>query len=724
MKLLSLFTALITYSALFAQNTFRAIIKDAGTNEPLPGVTVVIEGTSNGMVSDGLGMVVINSIPNGKQSIRFSCIGFDKQEKAYIFPLRNDTPIEIFMREGVSVLDEVVISSTRGTGTVTYIPTRIELIAGPELKEEGESWSDIRRLLSETAGIHTQQTSAISGNASIRIQGLDGRYTQILKDGFPLYSGAANGLGLLQIPPLDLKQVEIIKGSTSTLYGGGAIAGMINLISKRPVKTPELSVHLNAISTKGLDINSFYSQRFDKVGLTLLASRSANAAYDAADIGLTAIPKFERYNVNPHLFVYFDKNTTLDFAINSVFENRLGGDMLYIKGKGDADHRYFEDNQTKRFSAQFTLERRFDEKSKLTLRNSYNYFNRMIHIPDYTFDGWQNGTFTELNYLHSGEKAEWVIGANLWTDNFAEKKPEKLSSRNYHQTTFGLFAQNITKVNDLFSIESGLRGDYVMDYGFALLPRVAALFNFNKKWSSRLGCGLGYKTPTIFTEESETRHYRNVQQVTSTANELERSYGANADLSFKTPIGDEIYFSINQLFFYTFLNRPLMLTPLPDGTFQFQNINGNIHSKGAETSVKISIDEFEIYIGYTYTDPIVKENGTRYSKPLTPRHQLNNLIMYEIEGSWRFGLEVFYYGRQYLDDRTKTPDYWIFGFLGEKIWKNFSVYLNVENITDRRQTRFENIYTGTIANPIFREIYAPLDGFVANIGLKIRFFEK
>ncbi len=89
-------------------------------------------------------------------------------------------------------------------------------------------------MLNESTGIQKQQISATSANASIRIQGLDGRYTQILKDGFPLYAGFSGGLGLLQTPPLDLKQVEIIKGSSSTLYGGGAIAGMVNFITKEP----------------------------------------------------------------------------------------------------------------------------------------------------------------------------------------------------------------------------------------------------------------------------------------------------------------------------------------------------------------------------------------------------------------------------------------------------------------------------------------------------------
>ena len=77
---------------------------------------------------------------------------------------------------------------------------------------------------------------------SIRIQGLDGRYTQILKDGMPIYGGFAGGLSIMQIPPLDLKQVELIKGSNSTLYGGGAIAGIVNLITIKPTDKPVLDL--------------------------------------------------------------------------------------------------------------------------------------------------------------------------------------------------------------------------------------------------------------------------------------------------------------------------------------------------------------------------------------------------------------------------------------------------------------------------------------------------
>ncbi|GHV07725.1 hypothetical protein FACS1894160_0800 [Bacteroidia bacterium] len=618
-------------------------------------------------------------------------------------------------------LGEVVVSSTRGTRTIENIPTRMEFIGGEELEEKGNMKpGDIRMLLSESTGIQTQQTSPISANASIRIQGLDGRYTQILKDGFPIYSGAASGLGLLQIPPLDLKQVEIIKGSSSTLYGGGAIAGLVNLISKTPTDDRELSFHLSGTSALGLDLNGFYSQRFDKTGVTVFASRNTTRAYDPANIDLSAIPKVERYVVNPHLFVYFNEKTKLDFGVNTAFENRLGGDMHYIKGERNSEHSYFEDNGTQRVSTQFSLEHQLNKQSKLAFRNSFNYFNRTISIPDYTFDGRQNGTFSEINYVHTSEISEWVAGGNLWTDNFTEKRLTDFPTRNYTQITSGLFIQNTTRVSDWFSVESGVRGDYVVDYGFAFLPRISGLFKINNKLTSRIGGGFGYKTPTIFTEESERIQYQNVLPVNSELNKLERSYGANADVNYRTAIGDEVFLSVNQLFFYTYLNNPLMLNSLSGGNLQFQNIGGHIDTKGAETNVKIRYDDFMLFIGYTFTDAKVNENGARYQNPLTAKHRLNNILMYEIEDSWKIGLEAYYYSPQKLNDGATGKAYWICGAMIEKIWEHFSIYANFENFTDTRQTRFDSIYTGTVTNPVFRDIYAPLDGFVVNVGLKIK----
>lgn len=164
-----------------------------------------------------------------------------------------------------------------------------------------------------------------------------------------------------------------------------------------------------------------------------------------------------------------------------------------------------------------------------------------------------------------------------------------------------------------------------------------------------------------------------------------------------------------------------MLIPLQDGLLQFQNIDGYTDSKGTETNVKIGYDDIKLYLGYTFTDAIVNENGNRYQNPLTPKHRINTVLMYEVDEKWRIGLEAYYNSRQRLNNGTFGRGYWVFGAMVEKIWEHLSVFANFENFTDTRQTRFESIYTNTITKPTFKDIYAPLDGFVANAGIKIRF---
>jgi outer membrane receptor for ferrienterochelin and colicins len=535
-KIILLLMVAFNIHTVFGQNTFKAVIKDSETKEPLIGATAILSGTT-GATADIDGLITLINIPNGKQIIEFRYIGYEIRKDTFEFPLATSDPIEIFLQSETDELDEIVISSTRSSRTIKDIPTRIEFIAGEELEEKANMKAgDIRMLLSESTGIQTQQTSATSANASIRIQGLDGRYTQILKDGFPLYAGAASGLGLLQTPPLDLKQVEIIKGSSSTLYGGGAIAGLVNLISKTPTDEKELGFHLNGSSGRGFDINGFYGQRFNKIGTTIFAAHNRNWAYTPSG-DFSAIPKFDRYVFNPKLFVYFSDKTKLNVGINTAIENRIGGDIHFIQGKGDTIHSYFEENKTQRYSTQLSFDHKFNDKSFFNFKNSVSYFNRIINIPNYSFDGTQTALSAKQAIPIKREKTEWVAGVNLWSDNFQEKQLDTFPLRNYNQITFGAFAQNSWKATKWLNLETGFRADYVIDYGIALLPRVSALFKITDKFSSRLGGGFGYKTPTIFTEESERIQYQNVMPIDKNINKLERSYGGNVDFNYSTAFG-------------------------------------------------------------------------------------------------------------------------------------------------------------------------------------------
>jgi iron complex outermembrane receptor protein len=725
-KIIVLFTALLYTTMAYAQDTFKAIIKDAKTNETLVGATALIEGINKGTTADATGLITLTGIPAGKQVIRFSYIGYQTRQDTLTFPLSKAEPISILLQPNGKgdgeELAEVTVSSTRSSRTIANIPTRVEVISGEELDEKANMKpGDIRMLLAESTGIQTQQTSATSNNSSIRIQGLDGKYTQIIRDGFPLYSGFSGGLGLLQIAPLDLKQVEVIKGSSSTLYGGGAIAGLVNLISKTPTDQRQLNFMLNGTSALGLDASGFYAQKFKKIGATVFAAYNHGTAYDPANIDLTAIPKYNRFTLNPKLFFYLDDKTTLITGINSTVENRIGGDLHYIEGDGNAQHSYYEKNKTGRYSTQVELDHALNDKEKLVVKNIVSYFDRAINLPDYRFSGVQFSTYSEVAYSIAKEKSDWVAGLNYLSENFAEDKNSAFPLRNYNYNTIGGFVQNTWNATPKLTVESGLRGDYHNRYGFFILPRLSALLKINSHFSTRLGGGLGYKAPTVFTEDAERIQFRNVLPVDVKNTTAERSYGASYDLNYRTGLfDDKVSFSINQLFFYTRIEKPILLASLPDGNLQYQQPRGDLNTKGLETNVKLTYADFKLFIGYTLADVTQHTGDNIWVYPLVSKHRLNNVLVYEIADKLKIGLEAYYFSRQRLNDGTTGRAYWTTGLMAEKIWERFSLFINFENLTDTRQTKFGTIYTGSITNPVFKDIYAPLDGFVVNGGIKIR----
>ena len=156
------------------------------------------------------------------------------------------------------------------------------------------------------------------------------------------------------------------------------------------------------------------------------------------------------------------------------------------------------------------------------------------------------------------------------------------------------------------------------------------------------------------------------------------------------------------------------------GQLEFSNADGHIDTRGIETNLRFSYNDFKLFIGYTYADVNTHYGNQKTWLPLTARHRLNNVLIYEVEEKIKLGLEAYYFSPQKLNDNSLGQSYWIMGFMAEKLWEHFSIYINFENFTDSRQTRFDSIYTGTIENPVFRDIYAPTDGFVINGGIKVK----
>ncbi len=699
-----------------SQNIFKTIIINDKSKEPVIGATVIIRQLNKVASSDSNGKAIIKNIPDGKFTIEISNTGFKEVRKVFAFPAKStDEFITIDMEPADEALDEVIVNSTRTNSRIKDIPVRVEVLGSEELNEEGNMRpSNIAMLLAEATGIQSQQTSGVNGNVSIRLQGLDGKYTQILKDGFPLYGGFAQGLSIMQIPPLDFKQVEIIKGSSSSLYGSDAIAGIINLISKQPTEKRELTVLLNQTTLSGSDVNAYFSQRWKKIGFSLLSTNNLQAAKDINKDGFSEMPKTTTFNLTPVLYFYLNPTTKIRFGVNGTFDKRKGGDMLVLKNKADNLHRFFEENISNRVSTQLEFNKEFAKEKTLTFKNSIAFFSRGITQNSSVFKGNQTSSFSEVAYTVKRAKHQIVIGLNINSEKFTEDSTKSHLKRDYNYFTTGIFVQDDWKLTDKFTIETGIRTDYQNQFDFFFLPRLALLYKISENFYVRVGSGLGYKIPTIFSTASEEEGINNIQPLSANI-KAEKSVGGNLDFNYKKRLGDEITATFNQSFFITQINSPLVLQGI-----NFENKRAPIITKGFETSVRLRWEALQIFAGYTFLDAKRRYDAVQNFVPLTPKGKIVTTISYEKEDNFSIGTEGFYTSTMYRDADTKTKEYFVFGIIAQKHFKHLSIIANCENIFDQRQTRFENIVIPPTSNPTFRQLYAPLDGRIFNVALRIK----
>jgi len=174
-------------------------------------------------------------VPPGARVLVAGRLGYRPDTLRLLLRPGQDTAVVAHLAEQGAELEGVVVTSTRGERRVEDTPLRVEVLDEEEIAEKvAMTPGDIAMMLNETSGLRVQTTNPSLGGANVRIQGLRGRYALILADGLPLYGGQAGGLGLLQIPPVDLGRVEVIKGTASALYGSAALGGVVNLVSRRP----------------------------------------------------------------------------------------------------------------------------------------------------------------------------------------------------------------------------------------------------------------------------------------------------------------------------------------------------------------------------------------------------------------------------------------------------------------------------------------------------------
>ena len=714
-------------SSSYAQNIV-GLVKSKSDGDLLKGAAIQIVGATKGVVTNEKGRFTLTNIPSGTLHLIISHTGFTSIDTSFIFDNKGVVDLHFNLVATNDELEEVVIvSSSRTNSRIEDLPTKVEVLGSEEVREEnGIKPGNIASLLGDIAGIQIQQTSAATGNADMRIQGLQGKYTQILRDGMPLFGGYAGSFSILQIPPLDLQQIELVKGASSTLYGGGAIAGMLNLISKKPkLNKPEKSVTLNYSTLNEANANAFFSGRNKKMGYTLYTGTTQQKQMDVDKDGFSDVPAVKSVFVHPRMFFYGKKNTNLTLGYTFSYEDRNGGDMTVLEGVKNASHQYFDQNKSMRNTADAVWDKTYSDGGLLTIKANASYFDRSVITNVFGMKGKQSSWFSEMAYAKKFTAHNLVAGINFNGEEFTKKLPDSSAFPNEAYTTIGAFIQDDWKLNSLLTLQSGLRLDQHSKYGNFVLPRLSLMFKANNKVTMRIGGGAGYKTPNLFNSDMDERDYHYLTGFVSDI-KSEKSLGINFDVNYKTKV-DGWNITLNQTVFYNQVKAPIVLQAMVYDLvccmapqFSYYNAGKPLTSKGLETYFQAMKAPFEIYAGYVYTDATRDYNNINAHLPLIAKHKFATVFAYEFSEDFRAGIESSYTGKQYLDNGSTTPAYLFTAVMLRYNIGKASFVLNCENLLDERQNKKGSIVVPPLTNPSFPEIYAPLDGRVINLSMHLK----
>ena len=664
--------------------------------------TVVINGMT--YATDATGVV---STPTAAGAVDITVVkeGFLSQTTALQLTPGQRQRVVVQLDAAPTVEETITVSATRTDARLEDQPMRVEVLVREEIEEKMlMTPGDIVMMLNEMGGMRVQATSPSLGAASVRIQGMRGRYTRFFSDGLPLF-GDVGGLGLLQIPPMDLGQVEVIKGVASSLYGAGAMGGVVNLISRRPAEERQREILINQSTRGATDAVGWYATSAKQGwAATLLGGGHWQRVTDVNADTWADLPGYSRAVVRPRVF--WDGGGGRSFFATAGFtaEERRGGT---VPGKilPAAGIRYVEALETRRVDGGAVGQVLFGQRYLLSARGALSE-QRHDHQFGEVRERDRHGTrFGEVTLRAAAGRHTLVGGVAIERNSY---RPRDVPQHAYTFTVPGVFGQGDVEVARWLSLSASARLDRHSEYGTFLSPRMSALLR-SGRWTSRLSVGTGFFGPSALTEDTEATGLTRL----AIPRPLRAEEGRSASLDLSRTDGPLSYT------FTLFTSR----VAHPIGVDRSRGlVLTNLEEAATNTGVELlgTLRRQPYSATATYTH-------VRSREPLTPRHSAGIVGMWEREHAGRAGVELYVTGPQRLDEnpfRTASRPYVILGVLAERqLGPHLSLFVNGENLTGVRQTRWDPLVRPARA-PDGRwtvDAWAPLEGRNINGGTRIRF---
>ena len=706
-------------------------IVDSKTGEHLPHIVVMLRGTTVGVASDNTGHYFLRNLPIGRFVVEVSAVGYKTQ--AHEIDIKDGMSYEVnfMLEEDMVQLDGVIVSATRSETTRRMSPTLVNVV-DMEIYNKSNC-STVAQGLVFQPGVRVENNCQNCGFQQVRINGLDGQYTQILIDSRPIFSALAGVYGIEQLPANMVDRVEVMRGGGSALFGSSAIAGTINIITKEPVRNSATISHTTT-SIDGTsafhnttDINASIVSEDNKFGLAVFAQNTDKDAWDANGDGFTELSRISGQTAGFRGYVKTGLYSKITAEYHHLQEFRRGGDNLDLP-----PHEVMIAEQTKHGINNGGL--KFDWFSK-DQKHRLNVFASIQHINRDSYYGAQQdpnayGKTTDLTwvggaqYVYKFEKclfmpSDLTVGLeynedylkdNMWGYNRVTDQTVRIASA---------YAQNEWK-NARWGILIGGRLDkHNLIRGVIFSPRANLRYNPTKDINLRASYSYGFRAPQAFDEDLHIDNVGGTVSMIRLADDLrvEKSQSVSVSADIYHSWGDwQGNFLVEG--FFTDLDDVFALKELgkdENGILIKERHNesgarvfgGNLEGKVAWK------DRLQVQLGFTAQSSRYKEarswsdeGDVPASRRMfrTPDFHGYCTASYNPLKRMTLALTGTYTGSMFVEHHAgfinanttvKTPSFWDLNFKAAyefKIYRSFSLQLNpgVQNIFNSFQKDFDS----------------------------------
>lgn len=675
-------------------NVITGHVVEKGSELSLPYATVLIVETGKGTVTDAEGYFRLKDIAPGTYTIKVQTIGYGTQTKKITVSDDFTVDVHFLMEEETILTDEVVVSANRNETSRKVAPVVVNVMNN-KLFELVNS-TDLAKSLNYQSGLRVENNCQNCGFPQVRINGLEGPYSQILINSRPVMSALSGVYGLEQIPTNMIERVEVVRGGGSALFGANAVGGTINIITKDPINNSfQVGTTMSNLNGKvweqNVNANASLVSSDNSYGIAVYQSYRNRNPYDADGDGFSELGKLNMNTFGLRSYYRPTQFSRISLEYHTTNEFRRGGNNFNLQ-----PHESDICEQTKHIinSGGLTYDVFFNEyKHKLSVygsvqhtdRNSYygagkalnaygktndltavggamyvGNFDKVLFSPA-TFTG---GLEYQYNYLH-----DIMTGYNRDL-----KQDVKVASA---------YAQNEWKM-DKFILLAGFRLDkhnLVDDVIFS--PRINALWKPSEKVQGRLTWSTGFRAPQAYDEDLHVAAVGGEAMIIKLADNLkpERSNSFSGSVDWSANFG---HFQSNLLVegFYTMLNDVFYLTTTghdSNGTQIQERRNGRgARVYGANIDYKIAHGrDAQLQLGFTaqqsrYTEYVhwSEDEDVAPTKKMTRTPDLYGYFTFSSapfrNKNFDFSLSGVYTGKMLVphfagviekDRMEKTPDF-------------------------------------------------------------------